>query len=277
LLPERMTAFLALVNRAVDFLFGLMRPLPALAVLSVFAILTAIFTLLVFRWTSNQKAIRRAKDRIGAHVLEVRLFPDQLLVVGRAYLSLLGNVLLYLRHSLRPLLVLAVPLLLLFVQMEAYFGRTPLEPGRDFLLRATLAKVEALDEMKLRLPPGLTLTAPPVRIPLDREVDWRLQAERPGQYDVLVLVAGNVAAKKVVVGGSLARLDVERVRGGIWQQILNPGEAPLPRAGPFDRIEVQYPGRTFPLRTWEMDWIVPFLAITLVAALALKGLLRTEL
>ena len=272
-----MTALVAMVNRAVDFLFGVMRPLPALAVLSVFSILTAIFSLLVFRWTSDQKAIRRVKDRIGAHVLEVRLFPDQLRVVARAYLTLLGNILLYLRHSLRPLLVLTVPLLLLFVQMEAYFGRMPLEPGRDFLLQATFRNVQSLDQAILQLPPGLVLTAPPVRIPPDREVDWRLRAERPGNYNVSVTVPGTEFAKRIVAGGSLARVDVERVRGGIWEQILNPGEALLPQAGPLDRIEVQYPPRAFHLRTWEIDWIVPFLAITLIAALALKGFLRTEL
>ncbi len=272
-----MIAFLALVNRTFDFVFGLMRPLPAFAILSVFSILTAVFSLLVFRWTSDQKAIRRVKDRIGAHVLEVRLFPDQLRVVARAYLTLLGNLLLYLRHSLRPLLVLTVPLLLLFVQMEAHFGRMPLEPGQDFLLRATFENPGSLDQAMLRLPAGLAMTAPPVRIPPDREVDWRLRAERPGQYDARVAVAGTEIVKKVVVGGSLARVDVERARGGIWQQILNPGEALLPQAGPLDRIEVQYSPRVFRLRTWEMDWIVPFLAITLIAALALKGFLRTEL
>ncbi len=272
-----MTAFLSLINRAFDLMFRLMRPLPPLAELAVFSILTAIFSLLVFRWTSNQKAIRRVKDRIGAHVLEVRLFPDQLRVVARAYLTLLGNILLYLRHSLRPLLVLTVPLLLLFVQMEAYFGRRPLEPGQDFLLRATLENAESLDHTMLQLPPGLVMTAPPVRIPPDREVDWRLKAEHPGNYDVRLAVGGAETAKKVVVGGSLARVNVERARGGIWQQTLNPGEALLPKAGVFDHIEVQYPPRVFHLRTWEIDWIVPFLAITLVAALALKGFLRTEL
>lgn len=272
-----MTAFLSLTNRAFDLVFRLMRPLPPLAVLTVFSILTAIFTLLVFRWTSNQKAIRRVKDRIGAHVLEVRLFPDQLRVVARAYLALLGNILLYLRHSVRPLLVLTVPLLLLFVQMEAYFGRMPLEPGQNFLLRATFGDAQSLDQAILQLPAGLAMTAPPVHIPPDREVDWRLRAERPGNYDVRVALPGAEFAKRVVVGGSLTRVDVERVRGGIWEQILNPGEAPLPQAGALDRIEVQYPPRVFSLRTWEMDWIVPFLAITLVAALALKGFLRTEL
>ena len=108
-----MRVFLDIVDRLFELSFQLLRPLPLIAVLSVFALLTAVLTLVVVRSTSDQKAIRRVKDRMGAHVLEVRLFSDQPGVVLRAYLSLLGNTVLYLRHSLRPFFVLAIPLLLL--------------------------------------------------------------------------------------------------------------------------------------------------------------------
>ncbi len=272
-----MTAFLSLTNQIVDFLFRLMRPLPFFAVLGVFSVLTGVLSLSIFRWTSDQKAIRRVKDRIGAHVLEVRLFPDQLGVVLRAYLALLGNTALYLRHSLRPLLVLGAPLLLLFVQLEAYFGRTPVEPGQDFLVRATFQRAEMLAEAALRLPSGLVLSAPPVHVPSENEVAWRLKAERPGTYDIRLVLPESEFSKRVVVGSGLSRVLSERKRGGLWQQIVNPGELPLPRAGLVEQIEIQYPVRVFRLRTWEVEWIIPYLALTLVSALLLKGVLRTEI
>jgi hypothetical protein len=273
----RMTTLLSWIDQVFDLLFRLMRPLPRLAVLAVFSVLTAVISLLAVRWTSNQKAIRRVKDLMGAHVLEVRLFPDQLGVVLRAHLTLFGNTLLYLRYALVPLLILSVPLLILFAQLEAYFGRAPVEPGRDFLVRATFEAVDSLADPMLRLPPGLAQSAPPVHIPSEREVDWRVKAEQPGTYDIHLVLQGSEFSKRVVAENGLARIVSERERGSLWQQIINPGEPPLPRSGLVERIAIQYAPRVFHFRTWEIEWLVPYLVLTLAAALLLKGILRTEL
>ena len=272
-----MTTLLTWINQVFDLSFRLMRPLPSFMVLAVFSVFTAVISLLAVRWTSDQKAIRRVKDLMGAHVLEVRLFPDQLSVVLRAYLALFGNTLLYLRYALVPLLVLSIPLLILFAQLEAFFGRTPVELGHDFLFRVTFQNADALADSVLQLPPGMELMAPPVHVPAERQVDWRLKAERSGTHDVRLLLAGGAISKQIVAGSGLTRIISERVLGGVWQQIVNPGELPLPKAGLVEQIEVQYPVRVFRLRTWEIEWIVPYIVLTLAAALLLKGILRTEL
>ena len=44
------------------------------------SLLTALLMLFVFQLTSNQAGIRRAKDRIKAHLLELRLFKDNMRV-----------------------------------------------------------------------------------------------------------------------------------------------------------------------------------------------------
>src|SRR5689334_14613881 len=135
-----MNAILRGLDRAFDLLFRFLRLLPPALALAVLVVVTAIAALLVFRWVSNQKAIRKAKDRIGAHVLEIRLFPDQLNVVGRAYLAMLTGTFAYLRHALRPVTVLFLPLFLLFVQMEAYFNYKPLPVSEDFLLKYEIGR-----------------------------------------------------------------------------------------------------------------------------------------
>jgi hypothetical protein len=272
-----MTTLLSWIDQVFDLSFRLMRPLPALTILAAFSVFTAVISLLAVRWTSDQKAIRRVKDLMGAHVLEVRLFPDQLSVVLRAYRALLWNTLLYLRYAFVPLLFLSVPLLILFAQMESYFGRAPVEPGHDFLVRATFQPTHSLADVLLRLPPGLVQSAPPVHIPSEREVDWRVKAEKLGSYDIQLVVQGTEYSKRVVTERGLARIVSERERGGAWQQVINPGEPPLPRAGMVEQIGIQYPPRVFRLRTWEIEWLVPYLVLTLLAALLLKGAMRTEL
>ncbi len=272
-----MTAVLTLIDKIFDLLLRLMRPLSAFAVLAVFAVLTAVISLLVVRWTSNQKAIRHVKDLMGAHVLEVRLFPDQLSVVLRAYFTLLGNTLLYLRYTLVPLLILGVPLVILFAQLESYFGNRPVTPGDEFIVRAIFPKAEALRGVTLTLPSGLEHSPPAFHIPPDREVDWRVRAQRAGAFDISVVFSGSEYSKRIVAGQDLTRITPDRERGGAWRQLINPGEPPLPSTAMLDQISIQYPPREFQLRSWKIAWLIPYIVLTLLAALVLKGALRTEL
>ncbi len=272
-----MTGFLVQINNVFDLLLGpfrLVRPIYPLALLSL---LTALFVLLVFRYGSNQRAIRRAKDRVEAHVLEVRLFQDQLRLVVLAYLRVLGGLVIYLRHSLRPLALLVLPLIIIVVQLESYFGYLPVPIRKNFIVKARLAGTTSLDEVSLRLPDGLKLTSPALHIPEEKEVDWRVQAERPGQYAVDVVVAGKAFAKQVTVGGGLARLLPARVRAGLVEHFLHPCEAQLPPEGPLESIEVQYRPRSIRLASFDLHWAAPFLGIALIGAFVLKGILRTEI
>jgi len=272
-----MTSLLHGVDRLFDLAFRLMKPLPALGVLALFAILTAVFSLLVVRWTSNQKAIRRMKDLIGAHVLEVRLFSDQPRVVLRAYLSLLVSLFGYLAYAMVPLLVLGLPLLLIYGQLEDRFAHMPVRPGCDFLLSANFANEDSLADVVLRLPPELVQTAPPVQIGAEREIEWRIQGKRSGIFDLDLVLHGQELSKRVVIGPESARIVPGRIAGSFWQQFMSPGEPPLPRGGLVEQIRIQYPLRLFGVGPWKVGWLVPYAALTVIAVVLLRTPLRTEI
>ncbi|MBI3661457.1 MAG: hypothetical protein HY234_00175 [Acidobacteria bacterium] len=277
-----MTTFLSAVSRLFDGLFYPFRaasPWFPLVLLSFFA---GVLMLLVFRFTSNQSAIRRVKDRMQAHLFEVRLFPDQLGVVLRAYGRILRWTLAYLGHALVPLAVMTVPLVLLLVQMDLRLGHEPLRPRSSFLLKALAAGDASLEQASLRLPDGLVLTAPPLHIfhaPEKRqEVNWRLEAQRPGEFSVEVVVADKVFSKQVIVvePGSNVRLSPARVRPDWMELLLESSEPPLPPDSPLHHILVVYPHRNLSLGRWELHWLVPFFVFSLMAAFAMKGVFRTE-
>lgn len=272
-----MLRILKLLDSAADLWFRIFRHAPPFSVLAILSVLTAVVALLAVRWTSNQAAIRRAKDRIGAHLLAVRLFPDQLRVVLRAYLALFGNTLLYLKLSLRPVLFLALPLLLLFVQMEAYFELKPVPVGDDFLVRVTLRDAALLSAAQLALPQDVLQQAPPLRIAADNEVDWKLRAVDAGLHAITLRIEGNSLTKQVAAGKGFERINAARERGGFWARLMHPGEEALPAAGVVERIEINYPERNLSLAGWETGWVWPYLVMTLLAALLLKGVLRTEI
>jgi hypothetical protein len=272
-----MRSILVPVNHLFDFAlrpFHSSRPIVPLALISL---ATAILLLFFFRYASNQPAIRRAKDKLEAHVLEVRLFQEQLRAVLRAYGRLVLGVANYLRLALRPLAWMAIPLLVIIVQLESFFAWSPNRVGDDFLLKAKLADRAALELVELQVPEGLAVTAPLMRIPDAKEADWRLRAKRPGRYSVAILVAGATFSKEIAVSNQLVRISPERSRAGWLNQLLNPSEAQLPQGGPIESIEVQYPARDFQLWGFAIDWMIVYLALSLAAGFALKGVFGIEI
>jgi hypothetical protein len=221
--------------------------------------------------------MRRIKNRIQAHLLEVRLFPDQLGIVSRAYGRILGSTLVYLAYNLKALAILLLPIVILMVQLELRFSRIPLETHDSFILKAKLAGPGGLGSDSLRLPKGLTLTAPPVNVPALQEVDWRIRADEYGVFLPAVVVAGQTFAKQVVVSKEITALPAERARASVLEWFLNPVEQPLPRNGPLRSLEVNYAPRSLDLGYFATDWLVFFLVVSLVSGLIVKLVLGIEI
>jgi hypothetical protein len=249
---------------------------PALIVVGI-SLVIGLVMVVVFRYTSDQKAIHVAKDRLKAHLLALRLFQDQIPVVLRSY----GRIVLatgrYLRLAFKPLLFVIVPLTFLIVQLDRYLGSMPVEVGHPFLVKVRTDNSDALNEASLHLPDGLSTTAPAVHVPSESEVAWRLVAEKPGQYIVNVQAANQTLSKRVVVGAGLQRLSPVRLRGKFWERMFVSGEPALPENNPIESIGVQYPARDVAFVAFEWNWIWLFFVLSLAAGFLFKSILGIEI
>jgi len=250
--------------------------IPALIVLGI-SLLIGFVMVVVFRYTSDQKAIHVAKDHLKAHLLALRLFQDQISVVIRSY----GRIILatgrYLRLAFLPLLFLIVPLTFLMVQLDRYLGLAPLEAGHPFLVSARAADAAALDEASLQLPDGLTTTAPAVHIPAENEIVWRVVPARDGDYAISVQAADQTFSKRVVVGSGLPRLSPVRLRGQFWERLFYSAESALPDNNQIEAITVQYPARGIAFAGFEWNWIWLFFVLSLAAGFVFKSILGIEI
>ena len=251
-------------------------PLTALCAVSA---ATGILLLLVFRYTSNQAGIGVAKERIKAHVLELRLFKDDALLVLRAQKSIVLTTLGYLKFTLVPLAVMLIPVVYLALHLDMVFGYAPLRPGDATIVAVTLAEGVSLNgsTVELTVPEGLNVETPPLRITAKREMDWRVKALKEGSFTLTIKVADRVFQKELTVSTGLARVTPERRRGRLIERLWSPGEALLPQDSPVDAITVRYRPRTFELFGWETHWLVLFFLGSLAAGYALQGVFRVRL
>ena len=244
------------------------------------SLLTALLMLEVFKLTSNQTAVRKAKDRIKAHLLELRLFKDDMRVSLGAQGAILKANMSYIGANLKPLLVMIVPLVLILAQLSVWFDRRPLRPGEETLLKVILEKDTdpvglGLD---LAVPPGLSVDSPAVRIPDEGEVVWRLKALEEGSGRILLTVDGRTLAKSVTVGGRpLTKVSSLASRGSFWSRVLHPGEPPLPSGTPVRSIEVLYPAKSLAAFGVAVHWLVAYFVLSMAFGLALKGVFKVEI
>jgi uncharacterized membrane protein (DUF106 family) len=271
----------AILRPVFDLLLSPFRSLPAIVSLTLASLAVSVFMLLVFKRTSNQAKLALVKRRIHAGLFEIRLFNDDLRAILRAQNDILRANARYLGLSLVPMVFILPPLVLVMAQLEYHYGYQGLRPGQVAVVTAQL-RPQALSSSRpdatLVAPDGMRVETPAVWIPSAGQVAWRVRAEREGDYQLALSVAGTEAVTKSVrVTDAVVRRSPLRTDGGFWNQLLYPAEGPLPTAGPFREIRVTYPEGRVGLFGFEMHWMIPFFALSIVFAFALKGVLRVTI
>ena len=269
------------LNTALRALFDTLllpfRSLPPLIGLAVVSLAVAFGMLYVFRATSNQRAIQDAKRAILAGLLEVRLFNDDLGAVLRAQLEVLRHNLTYLRLSLVPLAWMLVPFVLMTAQLHFHYGYAGLTPGQATLVKVQLEPEAAVGvpeqgpPVTLTAPPGLEVTSPAVWTPALSEIAWRVAAEQPGVYDLVIHVAGRPTLKRVLVSDDVVRRSPARVAPGFMNELFDPAEPPLEAGLPIRAIEITYPARAIGVFGVALPWLAVFFVLTLAFAFLLRG------
>jgi uncharacterized membrane protein (DUF106 family) len=254
--------------------------LPPIVSLILVSLVVAVLMLVVFKRTSDQVALAAVKRKIHAGLFEIRLFNDDLRAILRAQGEILRHNLTYFRLSLWPMVYLLPPLVLVIAQLQFHYGYEGLQPGQRALLTVDLepATVTATrPTATLAVPDGLKAETEAVWIPADSQLLWRLFAEREGDYELGLDVAGTRVTKSVRVTPRTVRLSPERVDSGFVSQLLYPAEPPLPSGSPVRAIHLSYPDREVSVLGYGMHWMIPFFALSIVFAFALRGAFKVTI
>lgn len=277
-------------NRAVSAAFdALLWPFERLGPAWSLVLASGIFgvlALFLFKHVSAQERIRYAKGRIKGHLIEIRIWQDDLAVVGRATVKVMLRNLQYLGLNLLPFLPLSIPFVFVLAQLVVRYAYEPLPlfapqaalmAGRGTTLEIELAPESAsrASELVVRVPPGLEAVSPLVRIPSEGRAFQELVARASGEYEVVVELPGGASATKRIAAGDASPRAMQPVRGsGFLDALLWPAESTFEPGSPFAKVALTYPDR-------DLGWlpggpggiVLTFLlASMLFGALAIKPL-----
>lgn len=262
-----------------DRAFSLLSFFPPLLTLVVISALMGVGMLLVWRYTSNQDAIADVRSKISAHLLATRLFKDDLSVSFTAQRQILWQAMRLLAHSVKPMLIMTAPFVLIVAQigLRYEFRPAPVEKPTRVLVHVKDPKrvMEVSEQISI---PAILIPDPagPCRAEALGTVDWRLTPTAPG---VGLLRFGEDDSKVIVPlvsGNGFFRLS--RVcGGGFWDRLLYSALPSIPADSPIDRVEVFYPKRSTPLFGWDVHWLITLILLSIVFAFVFKPFMKVHI
>ena len=230
----------------------------------------------VFGRFSNQRGIRETKQRLAARLYEFRLFADEPKLIWQAQVALVRDNVRYLGLMLVPVALLAGPMLVLLAQLDAFYGWSPLAPGRSAIVTVRIAQPLRPDEPPplLALPDGFLAETPAVRVLEKRQISWRVRPVRAAFGHLHVTIRGDSVSKSISAGRGLHHLSKRRARSFpdlLWYF----SELPI-RSRWIDWIEVEYPAAEIDVAGVTVNWAIYFVVISMATALVLRRRFRVS-
>lgn len=274
-----MNLFNTITSGIFDPIMGFMGPWQATLDLWVWPILGGIVALVIYKYLSNQKGIERAKNGIKVHLLEIRLYRDDLMGVLVSTTKIILKNCVYVGHNIWPMVVMFAPMMAILFQLEAEHAFKSWDVGQVELVQVQLDEEYAEDvsstDVQLTLPEGLELDAPPVRTS-EGQVVYRVRALAEGQHILRFAIGEEIVEKGIWVGGQDSRVPVMRTKG--WEGFLYPGEEPLDADSQIWSVSTDYSEREIPgVPDGEMGIVLWFFGMSLLAGFGLKGVFGVTL
>jgi len=238
-----------------------------------------ILMLIIFRFTSNQEGIKKSKAKVGAYILEMRLFNHDLGKMLAALGKTLAANILYLRYMLVPIIVIIIPVLIVLIQVSYRYEHRPLRPDEHAIVKAVLKPGFPVVEthVLLQVPEDITIETPALRIESSNEVDWRISARKHGVYQIDFMVNGKLFKKNLHVNNELTALSSKRAASSFYAFLLNHSEPELPNDSPFVSLQIMYPDRNLSIMGLKLHWIIWFFIFSVIFGFAFKNVFKVEL
>jgi len=259
-----------IIDAALRAYFAALGWAPPAVGLTVLSAAVGVGMLWVFRKTSNQERMKAVKRRVYAALLELRVYADEPGVTWRAQKSLFGANLRYMGLALKPALWMLLPVGLLLIHLESFYGRAPLPVSGETVVTMGMAPSWNPESPAptLAVPPQVEVDGPPVRVVDAREVSWRIRPKAECSGQLQFTVDGQAVTKSIEAGARPRYIPGKSVRSPL-EAIWNPGEAvAVPQV---EWIEVRYPEASLRVFGFAMNWLVWFFVVSMVAALLLKS------
>ena len=265
-------------NTIGGFLLAPVASVPGWLSITVISAILGVFLLVIFKYTSNQKAIGQVRDDIKANLLAVKLFKDSFSVTFRSQARVFCASFKLLFYSIVPMLVMIVPVILIMAQMSLWYQARPLLPGdKPVIVKLKFNdNLDILPQVVLESLPAARTIIGPVRVFTKKEIFWKIKPIEEGNHNLIFHIGDRRYEKQLAVGEGFMCLSSKRPGADFADILLYPLEKPFTSDSPVHSISINYPERNS--RIYGTDWwIVYFFVVSMIFAFMFKPLLKVRI
>lgn len=244
------------------------------------SILMSFVVLWIYKWVSSPRLVRRAKDRIKANILAIRIYKDSGRVIGLSFLKSLFYIFKYFGLNFIPILIIIPILFPAFVQMDIRYGLRPYDVGEEIVIKAVLSENPFDLDVKLQESENFKPKMNPVFINAYKDVDrkkpikeanWKMEATQEGIAKIKIKVKDKVFEKDLIIGASRRALSNKKMEESNLEHFIYPAEKLLDGSNELKYIYIHYPGKNISFAGISTYWWVFNLILVVIVVLALKN------
>jgi len=267
-----------LMNAFGRFFLAPIAVLPGWLSNTIISAVTGLFLLVIFKYTSNQRAIGKIRDDIKAHMLALKLFRDSISVTLHAEVRIFKGAFLLLFHAIPPMLVMILPVSLLLAQMSLWYQSRPLLPGELAVMTVKLNDNVEGNWPTVNVEPtsAAEVTVGPVRVLSKGEICWEIKALENGKHHITLNVNRHQIEKDLAIGDGFMRVSSTRPALNWASILMNPAEKPFAPDSIVQSVTIDYPDRLS--KTSGADWwLIYFFIASMVFAFISRPFLKVRI
>ncbi len=245
---------------------------------TIISAVTGVFLLVIFKYTSNQRAIGRVRDDIKANMLALKLFKDSISVTLHAEARVFKGALLLFFHAIPPMLVMIFPVSLLLAQMSLWYQSRPLLPGEIAVMTVKLNGNVAgrWPTVNIAPTPVAEVTIGPVRVFSRRQICWEIKALENGKHRITLNVNRHQIEKELVIGDGFMRVSSTRPAWNWTNILMHPAEEPFAPDSIVQSVTIEYPDR-LSMTSGADWWLIYFFIASMDFAFLAKPFLKIRI
>lgn len=243
------------------------------------SILTSIIALIVYKYVSSPSKIKKAKNKIKANILAIRLYKDFWKVIAGSFFKSLLYVLKYFTLNIGVIIIILPLLLPMFVQMDVRYGMRPFQVGEDIVIKAAFSKNPNDLDIQLLENVNFKPLMNPVFIdafkdeenkkPL-QEVNWKVKVTGHGATKIKIKVNDQVFEKTLLTGKQKKAFSNKKFSASSIEHFIYPVEELFPENDTLKYIYINYPGKNISFLGLGIHWLIYYLLLVLIFVLALR-------
>lgn len=244
----------------------ILQPLAPLGVWGFVGVSALLGILLVFVWglVSNQAGIRLVKRRIYTSLLESILFRHDLRLSLGAQARMLVGGLRYLSYAVPPLLILALPCVLVLTQLYRFYGIEPVAPQQPILVEFKVGEELRGKDIQLEVDGNKALTVGALRSNSNSEYLWKVRPVSEDPINLIFSIEGApLFAHTLKTKGAEGPVSGKFVQSGA-ELLMYPTQALDSRV---QSVSISYQDAHLPFFGLKVHWVLLFFLISLVAGL----------